>query len=218
MEEVKDSCQILNYDFCYKKCFMGWESWSSGYGRRLLCKKTWVRIPALDELLGTIIGEKITMLFERTANIQKEARNGPFLKYRFFDLPNLIFGVVVLIGSRKIIDVVDDEMKKKKTEERNCGSSVTKNQTGERERERENICTRFRKRHSSAGKQVNWMRKWDFEKELGIVSYVLRVCVSSVLQQIGRCLLSSVTRFSEFSPLWFIFEVFCNYLSVLFSI
>ena len=77
------------------------------------------------------------MLFERTANIQKEARNGPFLKYRFFDLPNLIFGVVVLIGSRKIIDDVDDEMKKKKTEERNCGSSVTKNQTGERERERE---------------------------------------------------------------------------------
>ena len=54
---------------------------SSGFGRRLMIKRSWVQFPAPDTFLTLICSKKCFIcLFEQTENKQKEVGDGPLKK------------------------------------------------------------------------------------------------------------------------------------------
>ena len=66
---------------------LGREPWSSGYGRRLMFRRSWVRIPALYTgwtwvFFTLICCKKIYCLFEKTENKRKRGRSWPIFKKR----------------------------------------------------------------------------------------------------------------------------------------
>ena len=60
----------------YKNIHFGWEPWTCGYGRRLMIKRSWVRITATHTrwIIFTFICWKIVWLFEKTENKLKRGR------------------------------------------------------------------------------------------------------------------------------------------------
>ena len=57
-----------------------WTSWSSGYGRKLTIRKSWVRIPATRYWIDHFSVVKIVLLFEKTENKFKRGLIWPILK------------------------------------------------------------------------------------------------------------------------------------------
>ena len=61
---------------------VGWEPWSSGYGRRLTYQRSWVRIPVPYTgwtwyFFTLICCKKLYCLFEKTENKRKRGRDWP---------------------------------------------------------------------------------------------------------------------------------------------
>ena len=65
----------------------GWEPWSSGYGRLLMYKRSWVRIPkpytGWSLHFFTLICCKIVFLFEKTKKKRKRGRGWHIWKIKF---------------------------------------------------------------------------------------------------------------------------------------
>ena len=66
---------------CNKYTLYGRESWSSGYGKRLMFQRLWVQIPAPYTwwTFFTFFVLNILLFVWKAKNIQKEAGNCPFL-------------------------------------------------------------------------------------------------------------------------------------------
>ena len=88
--------------------FIGWEPWSSGYGRRLIFQRSWVWIPALYTgwTFSLLFVIKIVMFLWKDENKRKRGWDGPFLKKLIFSMdhtrPVYLLSSFFLYNLRKI--------------------------------------------------------------------------------------------------------------------